>query len=165
MILEIKIVELPNGWATSNFAQWRYTNQWSIREVVLLLVENYSQYPGQMTWNIVICTNFWTLFRKQFLTLRHNMYWNQILWFIIIEYFYLRIKNARWLFRRQLLFLNRNINEFYLVPETVKNSNMLLQKDNFAVRNLVLSLTIKKTKSRFALIYINLQKLQKEELL
>ena len=44
-----------------NFAQWRYTNQWSIREVVLLLVENYSQYPGRTTWNIVVRTNFWQL--------------------------------------------------------------------------------------------------------
>ena len=45
--------------AKINFAQWRYTNQWSIREVVLLLVENYSQYPGRTMWNIVVRTNFW----------------------------------------------------------------------------------------------------------
>ena len=44
-----------------NFAQWRYTNQWSIREVVLLLVENYSQYPGRTMWNTVVRTNFWPL--------------------------------------------------------------------------------------------------------
>ena len=29
-----------------NFAQWRYSNQWSNREVLLLLVENYTQYPA-----------------------------------------------------------------------------------------------------------------------
>ena len=28
-----------------NFAQWRYTNQWSFREVVLLLVENWIPIP------------------------------------------------------------------------------------------------------------------------
>ena len=44
-----------------NFAQWRYTNQWSIREVVLLLVENYSQYPGRRMWNTILRTNFWPL--------------------------------------------------------------------------------------------------------
>ena len=30
-----------------SFAQWRYSNQWSNREVLLLLVENYTQYPAQ----------------------------------------------------------------------------------------------------------------------
>ena len=29
-----------------SFAQWRYSNQWSNREVLLLLVENYTQYPA-----------------------------------------------------------------------------------------------------------------------
>ena len=29
-----------------NFAQWRYSDQWSNREVLLLLVENYTQYPA-----------------------------------------------------------------------------------------------------------------------
>ena len=29
----------------ANFAQWRYTNQWSYREVVLLLVENWIPIP------------------------------------------------------------------------------------------------------------------------
>ena len=33
-------------WITfSNFAQWRYTNQWPFREVVLLLVENWIPIP------------------------------------------------------------------------------------------------------------------------
>ena len=33
-------------WNTfSNFAQWRYTNQWPFREVVLLLVENWIPIP------------------------------------------------------------------------------------------------------------------------
>ena len=30
----------------TNFAQWRYSNQWLNREVLLLLVENYTQYPA-----------------------------------------------------------------------------------------------------------------------
>ena len=46
------------------FAQWRYSNQWSIREVLLLLVENWYQYPGLMTWNTVIYANFWRFHKK-----------------------------------------------------------------------------------------------------
>lgn len=46
------------NWAL-NFAQWRYSNQWSNREVELLLVENYSQYPAWRTWNTVHQGNIW----------------------------------------------------------------------------------------------------------
>ena len=55
-----------------NFAQWRYSNQWSYREVLLLLVENYNQYPALETWNIVTWGNFWRLLREQ-LTLLVNI--------------------------------------------------------------------------------------------
>ena len=48
-----------------NFAQWRYSNQWSNREVLLLLVENYTQYPGLTGWNTLVWANFWRLLRKQ----------------------------------------------------------------------------------------------------
>jgi hypothetical protein len=48
-----------------NFAQWRYSNQWSNREVLLLLVENYNQYPAQIEWNISGWGNFWRLLREQ----------------------------------------------------------------------------------------------------
>ena len=48
-----------------NFAQWRYSNQWSNREVLLLLVENYNQYPALETWNTVTWGNFWLLLREQ----------------------------------------------------------------------------------------------------
>ena len=61
LIFNHKANVIPNYLVMINFAQWRYTNQWSIREVVLLLVENYSQYPGRTTWNTVVCTNFWPL--------------------------------------------------------------------------------------------------------
>ena len=47
-----------------SFAQWRYSNQWSNREVLLLLVENYTQYPAISTWNIVVLGNFWIEFRS-----------------------------------------------------------------------------------------------------
>ena len=43
---------------TSNFAQWRYSNQWSYREMELLLVENWYQYPGYLRWNICKYANF-----------------------------------------------------------------------------------------------------------
>ena len=34
-------------WSQSDsFAQWQYSNPWSNREVLLLLVENYTQYPA-----------------------------------------------------------------------------------------------------------------------
>ena len=48
-----------------SFAQWRYSNQWSNREVLLLLVENYTQYPAISTWNIVVLGNFWKLLQEQ----------------------------------------------------------------------------------------------------
>ena len=41
-----------------SFAQWRYSNQWSNREVLLLLVENYTQYPALLVWNITNWGNF-----------------------------------------------------------------------------------------------------------
>ena len=44
---------------SSSFAQWRYSNQWSNREVLLLLVENYTQYPALLVWNITSWGNFW----------------------------------------------------------------------------------------------------------
>ena len=45
--------------SSSSFAQWRYSNQWSNREVLLLLVENYTQYPALLVWNITSWGNFW----------------------------------------------------------------------------------------------------------
>ena len=48
----------------ANFAQWRYSNQWSNREVLLLLVENYTQYPALPTWNTVCWCNFCRLLRE-----------------------------------------------------------------------------------------------------
>ena len=56
----------------SNFAQWRYSNQWSNREVLLLLVENYNQYPAQTEWNISGWGNFWRLLREQMKNLEVN---------------------------------------------------------------------------------------------
>jgi hypothetical protein len=56
-------VQKANG--LINFAQWRYSNQWSNREVLLLLVENYNQYPAQTEWNISGWGNFWRLLREQ----------------------------------------------------------------------------------------------------
>ena len=53
-----------------SFAQWRYSNQWSNREVLLLLVENYTQYPAISTWNTVVFGNFCRLFLEQFHQLR-----------------------------------------------------------------------------------------------
>lgn len=41
-----------------DFAQWRYRSLWSLSEARLLLVENYSQCPALLTWNIVDCCNF-----------------------------------------------------------------------------------------------------------
>ena len=35
------------------------------REVLLLLVENYTQYPAISTWNIVVLGNFWKLLLEQ----------------------------------------------------------------------------------------------------
>ena len=57
------IYETLTAW--DSFAQWRYSNQWSNREVLLLLVENYTQYPANSTWNTVVYGNFWRLLRKQ----------------------------------------------------------------------------------------------------
>ena len=51
--------------APINFAQWRYSNQWSNREVLLLLVENYTQYPAISTWNTVVLGNFCRLIFEQ----------------------------------------------------------------------------------------------------
>ena len=48
-----------------SFAQWRYSNQWSNREVLLLLVENYTQYPALSTWNIVVWGNFCSLLLRE----------------------------------------------------------------------------------------------------
>ena len=48
-----------------NFAQWRYSNQWSNREVLLLLVENYTQCPAPTRWNTLVCGNFWLALRGQ----------------------------------------------------------------------------------------------------
>ena len=50
--LGVKILDFPARTQLINFAQWRYTNQWSYREVVLLLVENWYQYPGWSLWKI-----------------------------------------------------------------------------------------------------------------
>ena len=49
-----------------SFAQWRYSNQWSNREVLLLLVENYTQYPALLVWNTASWSNFWGLPRELF---------------------------------------------------------------------------------------------------
>ena len=49
----------------NSFAQWRYSNQWSNREVLLLLVENYTQYPAISTWNTVVLGNFCRLIFEQ----------------------------------------------------------------------------------------------------
>ena len=51
----------------NNFAQWRYSNQWSNREVLLLLVENYTQYPAPTRWNTHVCGNFWLALRGYYL--------------------------------------------------------------------------------------------------
>lgn len=53
-----------NALGSANFAQWRYSNQWSIREVLLLLVENYTQYPAWPLWNTNDQGNFWWLIPK-----------------------------------------------------------------------------------------------------
>ena len=46
-----------------SFAQWRYSNLWSNREVLLLLVENYTS--AISTWNIVVLGNFWKFLLEQ----------------------------------------------------------------------------------------------------
>ena len=46
-------------------AQVRYSNQWSNREVLLLLVENYNQYPALDLWNTSSRGNFCKLFQEQ----------------------------------------------------------------------------------------------------
>ena len=65
----------PAGAEEFNFAQWRYSNQWSNREVLLLLVENYTQYPGLTGWNTPVWANFWRLLRKQILS-ENSIYQN-----------------------------------------------------------------------------------------
>ena len=42
-----------------SFAQRWYSNQWSNKEMLLLLVENYTQYPALLVWNITSRGNFW----------------------------------------------------------------------------------------------------------
>ena len=68
----------------NNFAQWRYSNQWSNREVLLLLVENYTQYPALTGWNTLVWGNFWRLLRKQIVT-KSNIEWVPQFHFIIWE--------------------------------------------------------------------------------
>ncbi len=36
-----------------SFAQWQYHSRWGSSEAWLLLIENYTQYPEESTWNIV----------------------------------------------------------------------------------------------------------------
>ena len=57
--------QLTTRWGdlTGSFAQWRYSNQWSNREVLLLLVENYTQYPALLVWNTTSWGNFWRPFK------------------------------------------------------------------------------------------------------
>ena len=40
-----RVLGFLTWYSFSNFAQWRYTNQWPFREVVLLLVENWIPIP------------------------------------------------------------------------------------------------------------------------
>ncbi len=65
---------LPVNTFFHNFAQWRYSNQWSNREVLLLLVENYNQYPAQTEWNISAWGNFWRLLREQIYQRNHELF-------------------------------------------------------------------------------------------
>ena len=46
------------------FAQWQYRSLWGQTEARLLLVENFTQYPALMTWNIVSNGNFWWSLRR-----------------------------------------------------------------------------------------------------
>ena len=62
--------ECPFSPKLDSFAQWRYSNQWSNREVLLLLVENYTQYPAISTWNTVVLGNFCRLFLEQLQVLK-----------------------------------------------------------------------------------------------
>ena len=59
----ISSTELPQipSWRPGcfSFAQRWYSNQWSNREMLLLLVENYTQYPALLVWNITSWGNFW----------------------------------------------------------------------------------------------------------
>ena len=63
-----------------NFAQWRYSNQWSNREVLLLLVENYNQYPAPTRWNTLVCGNFWPALRGRNMTerLKQVLRWDRL---------------------------------------------------------------------------------------
>ena len=63
-----------------NFAQWRYTNQWSFREVVLLLVENWIPIPR--LWDVkyrLICQ-----FLKVFLQTKNNTRVQDIQWISLV---------------------------------------------------------------------------------
>ena len=53
-----------SGRIWNSFAQRRYSNQWSDREVLLLLVENYTQYPAPLVWNTTGWSNFWQFLRE-----------------------------------------------------------------------------------------------------
>ena len=55
--------------ATFSFAQRWYSNQWSNREMLLLLVENYTQYPALLVWNITSWGNFCRPHLELFVTL------------------------------------------------------------------------------------------------
>ena len=53
------------GICKTSFAQWRYSKQWSNRELLLLLVENYTQYPALLVWKTTCWGNFWRLSWEQ----------------------------------------------------------------------------------------------------
>ena len=54
---QLQVSSQSPGWLS--FAQRWYSNQWSNREMLLLLVENYTQYPALLVWNITNWGNFW----------------------------------------------------------------------------------------------------------
>ena len=58
------------GICWTSFAQWRYSKQWSNRELLLLLVENYTQYPAQQVWKTTCWGNFWRLWWEQIVVKR-----------------------------------------------------------------------------------------------
>ena len=74
-----------------SFAQRWYSNQWSNREMLLLLIENWYQYPGKEKWNIFSFANFcmvvstfnnsWSLFLLQMSSSRKSANWKQDLMF------------------------------------------------------------------------------------
>ena len=71
---------LSVGAGKFNFVQWRYSNQWSNREVLLLLVENYNQYPAPTRWNTLVCGNFWPALRSRNMTerLKRVLRWDRL---------------------------------------------------------------------------------------